>query len=114
MHKNDVIATMNHLIETCKDGEHGFRTCADGVKSARVKRLLDDAAQRCAEAAAELRFGIVVKASGVGSAKQSVGVCAGRCGVQRQAGLTELSRRRVAYGTVVIRIGGCCRRFRIR
>jgi len=54
MHKNDVIATMNHLIETCKDGEHGFRTCADGVKSARVKRLLDGAAQRCAEAAAEL------------------------------------------------------------
>ena len=54
MHKNDVIATMNHLVETCKDGEHGFRTCADGVKSARVKRLLDGAAQRCAEAAAEL------------------------------------------------------------
>ena len=54
MHKNDVIVTMNLLIETCKDGEHGFRTCADGVKSARVKRLLDDAAQRCAEAAAEL------------------------------------------------------------
>ena len=28
MHKNDVIVTMNLLIETCKDGEHGFRTCA--------------------------------------------------------------------------------------
>ena len=26
-----------HLIETCKDGEYGFRTCAEHVKSAQLQ-----------------------------------------------------------------------------
>jgi len=28
MNTNDVIKTMNDLIETSRDGEQGFRTCA--------------------------------------------------------------------------------------
>jgi len=35
MDKDDVIATLNDLIETSRDGEAGFRTCADGVKNLR-------------------------------------------------------------------------------
>jgi uncharacterized protein (TIGR02284 family) len=54
MDKDDVIATINDLIETSKDGEHGFRACADGVKSTRLKTFFDEAAERCAEGAAEL------------------------------------------------------------
>lgn len=54
MDKDDVIATINDLIETSKDGEHGFRACADGVKSPRLKTLFDEAAERCAKGAAEL------------------------------------------------------------
>jgi uncharacterized protein (TIGR02284 family) len=42
------------LIETSKDGEHGFRTCADGIKSAHLKQLFQQAAERCAQGAAEL------------------------------------------------------------
>ncbi len=34
MSKDDVIDALNGLIETCKDGEYGFRTCAEHVKSA--------------------------------------------------------------------------------
>ena len=54
MDRTDVIATLNDLIETSKDGEKGFRTCADAVKSIRLKAMLSEAAQRCAEGAAEL------------------------------------------------------------
>ena len=55
MDKNDVISTLNDLIETSKDGEQGFRTCADGVKKAQLKAVFTDAARRCAEGAAELQ-----------------------------------------------------------
>src|SRR5678810_541401 len=33
MTNENVIDTLNTLIETCKDGEYGFRTCAENVKS---------------------------------------------------------------------------------
>jgi uncharacterized protein (TIGR02284 family) len=54
MDTNDVIATLNDLIETSRDGEQGFRTCAQGVNSANLKALFEAAARRCAEGAAEL------------------------------------------------------------
>jgi len=54
MEKSDVISVLNDLIETSKDGENGFRTCADAVKSAHVKMIFEAAARRCAEGAAEL------------------------------------------------------------
>src|ERR1019366_6835741 len=52
MSTNDVIKTMNDLIETSRDGEQGFRTCAQGVTN--LKALFEAAARRCAEGAAEL------------------------------------------------------------
>jgi uncharacterized protein (TIGR02284 family) len=55
MDKDDVISTLNNLIETSKDGEQGFRTCADGVKNAQLKTLFTEAARRCAEGATELQ-----------------------------------------------------------
>jgi uncharacterized protein (TIGR02284 family) len=47
--------TLNKLIETCKDGEAGFKACADDVKSAELKRLFQDRALQCASAADELQ-----------------------------------------------------------
>ena len=32
--------TLRHLIEVCKDGEHGFKTAADDAKDAELKALL--------------------------------------------------------------------------
>ena len=54
MNSDDVIATLNNLLETTRDGEQGFRTCADGVSSPNLKSMFEAAAQRCAVGAAEL------------------------------------------------------------
>ena len=40
MERDDVIATLNDLIETSRDGEEGFRQCAESVKSADIEDLL--------------------------------------------------------------------------
>jgi len=55
MDNKDVISTLNDLIETCKDGEQGFRTCAEDIKNSEMKSFFVDRAQKCAEAAAELQ-----------------------------------------------------------
>jgi len=34
-----VISTLNGLIETCRDGQKGFQAAAEGVKSAELKEL---------------------------------------------------------------------------
>ena len=54
MDNNDVIATLNDLLEISRDGEEGFRTCAEGVQNPNLKAQLEAAARRCAEGATEL------------------------------------------------------------
>ena len=54
--ENSTVANvLNDLIETCKDGEYGFRTCAEGVKDASLKQVFEKRAQDCASGAAELQ-----------------------------------------------------------
>ena len=55
MSNDDVIDTLNDLIETCKDGEAGFRTCAEDSKRPDLKTVFETGARRCAEAARELQ-----------------------------------------------------------
>src|SRR5918999_1256888 len=55
MSNDDVIDTLNDLIETCKDGEDGFRTCAEDIKRADLKPMFERAALRCAESARALQ-----------------------------------------------------------
>jgi uncharacterized protein (TIGR02284 family) len=55
MTNDEIISTLNDLIETSKDGEHGFNTCAEDVKGMQLKQVLAAAAQRCAEGANELQ-----------------------------------------------------------
>jgi uncharacterized protein (TIGR02284 family) len=47
MDRDDVIGTLNDLIETCKDGEEGFRACADAVKNQQLKVFFEQKAERC-------------------------------------------------------------------
>jgi len=54
MNREDIVSTLNELIETCKDGEDGFRTCADGVKNPALKIFFEEKAKRCALGAAQL------------------------------------------------------------
>jgi len=55
METKDIIATLNGLVEISKDGESGFRTCAEGVKSVRIKEFFLTTAERCAQGASELQ-----------------------------------------------------------
>jgi uncharacterized protein (TIGR02284 family) len=50
----EVIDTLNGLIAISYDGEQGFRTSAEGVKSDELKKIFTTAAERCAEGAREL------------------------------------------------------------
>lgn len=55
MTNDEVISVLNDLIETCKDGEEGFRTCAADVGDTRLKTFFANRAQTCAAAAIELQ-----------------------------------------------------------
>ncbi|HJU56296.1 MAG TPA: PA2169 family four-helix-bundle protein [Pyrinomonadaceae bacterium] len=55
MANDNVISTLNNLIETCKDGEQGFRTASDGVKNSELKTLFLTYSQQRAQFAAELQ-----------------------------------------------------------
>ena len=50
-----VIATLNGLIQTCRDGEEGFRTAAEGVRSPELKELFSGYARQRAGFASELQ-----------------------------------------------------------
>ena len=39
MEKSEVISTLNDLLKTTKDGQDGFRTCAEQVKGANLKSV---------------------------------------------------------------------------
>lgn len=51
----DAVITLNVLIETCKDGELGFRTAADDTRSVEAQRMFQALARERAELAAELQ-----------------------------------------------------------
>ena len=55
MNNDEIISTLNDLIETCKDGEEGFRTCAGDVGDPTLKSFFSNRAQSCAAAATELQ-----------------------------------------------------------
>lgn len=52
---DNVISTLNNLIETCKDGQEGFQTAADGVKNSELKTLFHTYSQQRAQFAGELQ-----------------------------------------------------------
>jgi uncharacterized protein (TIGR02284 family) len=51
----ELISTLNHLIQTCKDGEVGFRTCAVDQLDPTIRTSLMDRSASCAAAARELQ-----------------------------------------------------------
>ncbi len=55
MDRDDVVETLNDLIETSKDGEYGFQQCAEHAKSASLKTVFTQRASECRQAAQELQ-----------------------------------------------------------
>lgn len=59
MSNDDIIDTLNDLIETSKDGEYGFRTSAEYLKDTTLKQTFTTRAEECRQAAAELQAMVV-------------------------------------------------------
>jgi len=55
MERDDVVDVLNDLIETSKDGEYGFKECAEHAKSPNIKSVLAARSASCASGAAELQ-----------------------------------------------------------
>lgn len=55
MDNRDIVSTLNDLIETCRDGEYGFNTCAEHASSEPVRTLFRTRAQDCRTGALELQ-----------------------------------------------------------
>lgn len=52
---DDVISTLNGLIETCKDGQEGFTAAAEGIERSDLKSLFYEFAQQRSQFAGELQ-----------------------------------------------------------
>jgi uncharacterized protein (TIGR02284 family) len=50
-----VVSTLNSLIETCRDGEEGFKTAAEGVDNAELKELFLSYSRQREDFAGELQ-----------------------------------------------------------
>jgi uncharacterized protein (TIGR02284 family) len=55
MQYDNAISVLNDLIETCKDGELGFKTAAEGLQSSDVKAKFLEYSRQRAEMARELQ-----------------------------------------------------------
>jgi uncharacterized protein (TIGR02284 family) len=51
----ELIANFNNLIETCRDGQEGFRAAAAGVKSAELRALFEEYSRQRASFVGELQ-----------------------------------------------------------
>jgi len=51
----EITSALNDLIETCKDGEKGFREAADGVERADLRSIFSEYARQRAQFASELQ-----------------------------------------------------------
>jgi uncharacterized protein (TIGR02284 family) len=63
MSNEDVADVLNDLLECCRDGEYGYRQCAEHMKSADLKAVMMRHADHCAAGAAELH-GLIVQMGG--------------------------------------------------
>jgi uncharacterized protein (TIGR02284 family) len=52
---DDVVSTLNGLIETCKDGQEGFQQAAEGVQNSQLKSLFYEYGQQRAQFVGELQ-----------------------------------------------------------
>ena len=57
MTNDDIISTLNDLIETCNDGEEGFKTCVEDAsgRHPQLKAMFAVRQRSCALAASELK-----------------------------------------------------------
>ncbi len=52
---DDVISTLNGLIETCKDGQEGYKQAAEGIQNSQLKSVFYELDQQRSQFAGELQ-----------------------------------------------------------
>ena len=60
---DDAIDTLNDLLESCRDGEYGFRECAEHTKAQDIKTVMGQRAEDCRLAAVDLQA-LIIKMGG--------------------------------------------------
>jgi uncharacterized protein (TIGR02284 family) len=55
MKNSEVISILNELIETCRDGQEGFRTAAENIHNSEFRRLFNIFSQQRAQFISELQ-----------------------------------------------------------
>ncbi len=55
MNNEEVISTLNDLIETCKDGKNGYQTAAENIENSEYKKLFNEFSQQRENFANELK-----------------------------------------------------------
>ena len=55
VNREELIACLNDLIETCRDGEKGYRSAAEAIKNETLKTLFQRSSDQRAQFAAELQ-----------------------------------------------------------
>ena len=71
MDNDEVISCLNDLIETCKDGEYGFRTLAEHAKTDSLRQVFQARAGDCQRGASELQA-CVARLGGKAETRSSV------------------------------------------
>lgn len=52
---DDIISTLNGLIETCKDGQEGFKQAAEGIQNSQLKSIFYELGQQRSQFTGELQ-----------------------------------------------------------
>ncbi len=86
MANDEVVDVLNDLLENARDGEYGFKTCAEQVEASNIKTLFMNRSQGCAEAARELE-GLVRQYGGEQESLKSEGHRSGDPGPRQGAGV---------------------------
>ena len=55
MNSNDVVSILNKLIETCRTGQHTFKTAAESIQNSEFRRLFNIFSQQRAQFITELQ-----------------------------------------------------------
>lgn len=87
----DIYSTVNDLIQTCKDGEQGFREAAEGIGGEDLRKVFLDYAQQRARFAGKLQV-LVSKLGGRPAESGSVGGAVHRGWINMKQAVTGRDR----------------------
>jgi len=59
MDNDKIISTFNNLIETCRDGQNGFKEASENIKEAQLKTFFNEMSLERAQLAGELQQEVV-------------------------------------------------------